>query len=535
MSSVLLKKFRYCCFCLPILFLLSGCTSTPTASGKFAVNMKYCPQSLDPRQTRLFADQTLARHLYEGLTQENSQTGEIELALAKSYTISDDKLIYTFYLKNAYWSNGDPVTSQDFLESWEQVVRHEVVSTYHNNLRPIKNACAILENHTSSLTLGVEAPDPKTLVITLEKPCLHFLRLLSLPIYFPVHKTLRENPHSKDLQITCGAFYPKEQHRQQWLRLYKNPYYYEKHRVHLKEILIHFIADPRTASILFDQNKINWQGPPWGEPIPSEISSTLQLQGKLLSTAGHSTTWILFNTEKPIWSLPKIRKALALAINKEDLVRVILQGLGEPTDHILKQKYYPKPYPPPLSQSARIKEAQRLFEEALQELNISRSDLEKEEISFSTLSFSYEKIAQLLREQWKTTLGITLPLAGKEFFILQQDLYKKQYSLVITQWLDLFLDPMATLSAFLYPQGVVPYSMNDPYLQSLFSALSQEYDPQLRDNLIIETSEYLETKHVLEPLFHQHLRFALNKKIKNITLPGRHAADLRFVEDLERS
>lgn len=535
MSSVLLKKFRYCCFCLPILFLLSGCTSTPTASGTFAVNMKYCPQSLDPRQTRLFADQTLARHLYEGLMQENSRTGEIELALAKSYTISEDKITYTFHLKDAFWSNGDPVTSLDFLESWDQVVRHKVVSIYNINLQPIKNARQILANHNSPLALGVEAPDPKTLVVTLEEPCSHFLRLLSLPIYFPAHKTLRENPLSKDLQVTCGAFYPKEQHGQQWLRLSKNPQYYEKDRVRLKEILVYFVADPRTAALLFNQNKINWQGPPWGEPIPSEISSSLSLQGKLLSTAGHSTTWLLFNTERPILSHPKIRKALALAINKDDLVHVIFQGLAEPTNHILKQKYYPKPYPLPSSQTIRTEEARKLFEEAMQEMNISREDLEKEEIAFSTLSSSYEKIAQLLREQWKEALGITLPLARKEFSLLQQALYTKQYSMVITQWLDHFLDPMATLSAFLYPQGVIPYSINDPLLQSLCSALSQEHDPELRDNLIVKATEYLETQHVLEPLFHPYLRFALNKNLKNINLPGRRAADLRFVEDLGKS
>ncbi|WP_236558948.1 peptide ABC transporter substrate-binding protein [Chlamydia sp. 17-3921] len=519
-------------FLLLLLTFSFGCSSTTSSLGTFAVNMKYPPQSFDPRQTRLFADQTLIRHMYEGLLQENSQTGDIELALAKDYTISEDKTTYTFHLKNVFWSNGDPITSQDFVESWEQVIRKNIVSIQSHTFYPIKNAKDILEDKCSTQSLGIESPDPQTLIVSLETPCAHFLRLLTLPVFYPVHKTLRENPSSKKLQITSGAFYPSDQQNQQWLCLSKNPFYHEKHRVHLKKILIYFVADPHTAALLFQQKKLHWLGPPWGEPIPIEISSFLDSQGKLLSIAGNTTTRLIFNIERSPWSHPKLRKALALSIDKEALVHIVFQDLAEPTDHILHQKFYPKPYPKRHSQAKRSIEAKKLFEEALQELQISRKDLENEEIAFSTLSFSYEKIAQLLREQWKETLGITLPLAGKEFSVLQQTLQSKQYSLVISQWLANFIDPMATFSAFLYPQGTIPYSLNDSHFQALLTALSQEHIPSKRDTLIIESLDYLERKHILEPLCIPNLRFSLNKKLKNLNLHGRRVADLRFVEDL---
>lgn len=102
--------------------------------------MRDDPRSLDPREVRLLSNINLIRHIYEGLVQENTHTGEIEPALAEHYFISEDGMQYTFQLRQAYWSNGDPLTATDFIDSWKQVVTHEVGGVYHFAFDPIKNA-----------------------------------------------------------------------------------------------------------------------------------------------------------------------------------------------------------------------------------------------------------------------------------------------------------------------------------------------------------------------------------------------------------
>ncbi len=464
------------------------------------------------------------------MVQENILSGNIEPALAESYSLSEDGLTYIFKLKPAFWSNGDPLKAEDFIESWKQVATQEVSGIYAFAFNPIKNLRKIQEKQLSIDHLGVSAPNESTLIITLESPTSHFLKLLALPVFFPVHKSQR-SLSSKSLPVASGAFYPKKIKQKQWIRLSKNPYYYNQSKVETETITIHFIPDANTAAKLFNQGKLNWQGPPWGERIPQETLSNLESKGHLHSFDVAGTSWLTFNIHKFPLNNMKLREALACALDKEALVSTLFLGRAKTANHLLPTNIHSYPE----SQQQKILNckayAKKLFKEALEELQITAKDLEHLNLIFPVSSSASSLLVQLVREQWKETLGFSIPIIGKEFAFLQADLASGNFSLATGGWFADFADPMAFLTIFAYPSGVPPYAINQKDFLEILQNIEHEQDPQKRSKLVSEASLYLETFHIIEPIYHDAFQFAMNKKLSNLGVSPTGVVDFRYAKE----
>ncbi|WP_348664090.1 peptide ABC transporter substrate-binding protein [Chlamydia vaughanii] len=506
---------------------LNGCKKFRGSQDQLSISMRDEPRSLDPREVRLLSDINLIKHIYEGLVQENTLTGAIEPALAERYSLSDDGKTYTFHLRQAFWSNGDPIIADDFISSWKQVVNHEVTGVYQFAFDPIKKAEKNPLGNASEQA-GFYAKDDKTLVIELQEPTSHFLKLLSLPIFFPVHKNQRNSKIA--LPIANGAFYPKKIKHKQWMQLEKNPYYYDQKQVKTQEITVHFIPDANTASLLFNQGKLHWQGPPWGERIPSEALSRLEKKGNLQTFEVAGTSWITFNINKFPLNHTKLRKALALALDKESLVSTIFLDRAQPARHLLPSSIHTYPVLTLPSKEQRKHLAKKLFQEALEELNICAKDLESHSLVFPAGSSASAMLVQLIREQWKDILGFTISIAGKEFALLQSELASGQFSVSTGGWFADFSDPMAFLTIFAHPSGVPPYILENKDFVSLLATIQKENDQKKRQELISQASLYLESVHIIEPIYHDAFNFALNKKLSNLGFSPTGVVDFRYVK-----
>lgn len=519
------------CFIASALAILSlfclGCsTSDSKPSSQLAINIKESPRSLDPREVRLLSDMSLVKHLYEGLVQENPRTGDIELAIAQSYTVSDDGKTYTFHLKPTYWSNGDPLTADDFIQSWLDIATNKVQSIYAFALNPIVNVPQVREGSVSADMIGLSQLDERTLQIRLQAPLNYFLKLLALPIFYPVHHSQR-TPSLHTTLISNGAFTLHPTENKNHLLLKKNPYYYEKDRVQMEAIKVFCIPDAHTAALFFNRNIIHWQGPPWGKQIPKEILHQLKTSGELQTADVAGTSWLTFNVHCEPFNHQKLRKALAYAINLEDLSA----GLSL---HAIKPAYHL--FPSPIfnvagaeePQESRIHMAQQLFQEALEELHLSPKDLEKHPILFSNASQINALLAQLIQKQWKDTLGFTAPMISKESALIQSDLTHKQFSLAISGWFADFLDPMTFLSIFSYPSGLPTYAIKDPTFMHLLRKIQEEPIAEQRLQWISEASAYLEQQCIIQPLYYEVFQFAKHKCLVDFHLSPTGIADLRY-------
>ena len=146
------------------------------------INLSAEPPTFDPGLAQDSQANTVLKTMYEGLTRMNAETGQAEPGVAESWDVSADGLVYTFKLRDSQWSNGDPVTTEDFVRAWKRVLDPAAASAapYAYQLYYIKNAQKFYNKEITDFSqVGVKAVDEKTLEVTLEAPTPYFLGLLS--------------------------------------------------------------------------------------------------------------------------------------------------------------------------------------------------------------------------------------------------------------------------------------------------------------------------------------------------------------------
>src|SRR5690625_3489455 len=173
---------------------------------EFSMNIKTEPPSLHPGKATDSTSGAVLHQVFEGLTRINPE-GEPEEAMAEEIDISDDELTYTFTIRDdATWSNGDPVTAEDFEFAWKWVLDPESPDTdYAYQLYPIKGAEDAKENGASLDDVGITVEDEKTLVVELEQPTDYFLELTAFHTYYPLNKNVVDG--NDDWALDAGDDY----------------------------------------------------------------------------------------------------------------------------------------------------------------------------------------------------------------------------------------------------------------------------------------------------------------------------------------
>ncbi|RCS21301.1 peptide ABC transporter substrate-binding protein, partial [Phyllobacterium salinisoli] len=201
------------------------------------------PQTLDQAHTSMDIEGFILKDLYEGLTIYDAG-GAVVPGVAESWTVSDDGTVYTFYLRsNAKWSDGSPVTAEDFLFSLRRIEDPKTAAGYANILYPIKNAEKVNKGELPVDQLGVEAVDDQTLEITLEQPTPYFIQILAHQTALPVSKASVEKNGTKFVQpgimVSNGAFKLTGHVPNDNLTVEKNPEYWDAANVKLDKVIFY--------------------------------------------------------------------------------------------------------------------------------------------------------------------------------------------------------------------------------------------------------------------------------------------------------
>ena len=235
----------------------------------------YFPISLDPRIGGDEDSERLIELLFEGLMRVGSD-GKPACALAKTYEISADKRLYTFHLRESFWTNGDPVTAFDFEYAWKKILSPDFSTTFAYLFYPIKNAKNAKEGSVLLADVGVKALNESTLEVELENPAPYFLELVALTLYAPVnHQIDKIHPNWSDQEgrgyVCNGPFQLKKRSTARGYELIKNPFYWDKGRVSLDQVLM-TQNDNYTALQMFKNDEIDWLGRPLRAWDPSFTS-----------------------------------------------------------------------------------------------------------------------------------------------------------------------------------------------------------------------------------------------------------------------
>src|SRR5579872_3402956 len=319
---------------LLLFVLIVGCqTSSQKSETRLHINIGADPQTLDPRKARDLGTITLIRMMFEGLTR-SSKSGGLELALAEKVEHSDDWTRFVFHLRKSFWSNGEPVTSTDFAESWKSILNPLFPTDIAYQLYVIKNGQKAKQGEVGSGEIGIQTPDPQTLIVELEQPIPYFLELVSMTSFFPVSsRTAAAKPdwtHNPETHIGNGPFKIESWNHGDLIRVAKNPNYWESDDVKITGIDLYMLSGD-TDMRMFEERKIDWAGSPLSS-LSIDALAHLKKQGQLQSSPLSGTYFFRVNISDAVkgkrnpLSNRLFRKALSYALNRKEIAEHILQG-----------------------------------------------------------------------------------------------------------------------------------------------------------------------------------------------------------------
>lgn len=501
-------------------FLLLTCIACrqpapPIAQSTLRISMEEDPTTLDPRRVRDLATTTIIHMLYEGLMR-TEPSGLPTPALAEQVTVSPDQKTYTFHLRTSHWSNGQPVTAQDFEQTWKSLLDPKFPSPNAYQLYVIRGAQAAKEGKVSLDHIGVHAQDSSTLIVELEQPTPYFFHLLSSHFFYPVHASLRQQSADASISsnaqiVTNGPFKLESWKRRNELTAISNSHYWDQGNIKLDRIQ-YIVLDNPTALQLFQRGELDWTGSPLST-LSIDALASLKDEGQLEVMPSAAVYIFRVNTQHPPFQHTKMRQAFALAINRQELVEHALQGNQQPAFGIIPPSFLQGE---PFFQDNDVALARQLFQEALKEQNLTLQNFPSISICYASNERAH-KIAQVAQQQWKENLGIQVALQSSEAKVYYDRLKKYDYQLGIGSWFADIRDPISFLDVFkLKENGTNNTQWENPQYIKLLNQSSLADPFSERKELLKEAEKIIISEMPIIPLFYSSFNYVKNPKIKGI-------------------
>lgn len=300
--------------------------------------------TLDTTQTMDKNTFTIVQHLFEGLYRFDDDSTPIP-GLAEKVDISEDGLTYKFTLKdNIKWSNGEPITAQDFLYSWKKLVTPETIGPNAYLLDNVKNSKAIRNGEKTVDEMGISAPNDNEFIVELEQAQPSFLTVVSIGWLAPqnkeyVEKQGKEYAQDSDHLIYSGPFILTDWDASSdtWT-LKKNPEYYEADKVKLEEIKVNTIKEENTGINLYQSGELDLTR------ISGQYVAQYQDDAGYVTHSDVANYFLDFNKQEG--TAPAnvhLRKAIAQAIDKEALAKSVLNDGSKPLNGLIPRNLYKNP------------------------------------------------------------------------------------------------------------------------------------------------------------------------------------------------
>lgn len=455
--------------------------------------------SLDPALADDIHAFNILTDLHEGLVTTDAG-GRLIPGVSTSWTVSDDGLSYVFSLReNATWSNGDSVTAADFVRAFRRISDPATPSAYGSLLEPIENFPAIKSGDMPVESLGVSDVGRGRLKIQLSRPVSYFLSLLSMPIAFPMHgaavspetfadpsRFLGNGPYTLASRQLAGP-----------TRLRRNPFYWEAQSVTIDEVVYHPIVDELTEFNMYRAGELDLTHtiPPGRidrlretRPQETRIAPMLALY------------YIAFDLSEAPFDVPGLRRALSMAVDREQLAGII--GRGElPAYGIVPPDT--GGYTGPVYGWAETSRQERI-----RVARASLADSGYDATRKLTVRYLYdaggihEKIALAVGSMWRESLGIEVTFDKREWqYFLETRGRRDEWELMRFSWFGDYNDPLTFLEIFRSDSVQNLPALRSPEYDRLLHLASGSSDSRQRFHLLAEAEEFLLEQYPVIPLY----------------------------------
>ncbi|MBV9659447.1 MAG: peptide ABC transporter substrate-binding protein [Verrucomicrobia bacterium] len=469
---------------------LAGCGRQSQRADLVFINAAE-PETLDPALMTFQLDQRLAYALFEGLATYDA-AGNPQPGVAENWDISADGLSYTFHLRhNAVWSDGRPVTAQDFVASWRRTLLPETAAEYAYPLYYLKNGKAFNEGTlTDFAQVGVRAPDDWTLAVTLENPTPFFLGLTCQSMFLPVPVAVIDqwgDAWTKPEHIvTNGAFLLTTWRLNDKIRLTKNPRYWNAAAVRLSTIDVLPISRPNTALNFFASDLADLMMDK--SLTPPDLVPTLRREPYFHAAPYLGTYFLRFNCQRPPFNDPRVRQAFALVVDKAAIVQKITQAGELPADAFVPPGVAGYESPP-----GGLKHDPERARALLAAAGFPGGR------GFPDIAFLYnefrlnEVIGVELQSMFQRELGIHLGLRRQENKVYNRTLSATDYDLACSNWIGDYNDPNTFLDMWVAGGGNNRTGWTNATYDGWIEAAAREPDNARRMELFRQAERMLVT------------------------------------------
>jgi oligopeptide transport system substrate-binding protein len=458
------------------------------------------PETVDPAAITGQPEGRIANALFEGLLAFDS-AGEPQPGVAERWELSPDGLRYRFFIREtARWSNGEPVTADDFVGSWRRTLAPETASEYAYQLYYIENAKAFNEGALTDFSkVGAKAPDPRTLEVTLAQPTPYFLDLCAFVTLLPVHlKSVGRwgDDWSKPGRLVGnGPYVLKAWRLNDRIRLERNPHYWARAGVAMGSIDVLPSARASTAFNYYATGQADLMMDKG--LVPTALLDELRRRPDFHAAPFLGTYFIRFNASRKPFSDPRVRRAFSLAIDRRLLVEKITRAGEQPAGSFVPPGT--AGYEPPAGPDRDPGRARALLAEAGYPGGAG----------FPLVAYLYKGDSELDRDlavelqgMFRQELGVTVDLIGQEWKVYLRSLSSLDYDLCRSSWVGDYRDPNTFLDLFVTGGGNNRTGWGDPAYDASIAGAGKALDPAKRFGHFREAERKLISEEaVIAPLY----------------------------------
>lgn len=511
-----------------VVVLAAGCSSPQTTTNQpveqtIRYNIGAEPATLDPALSSGVTEQTLENALLEGLVRMD-RDGKPSPGIAKRWDVSEDGRTYTFTLRESTWTNGEPLTAEDFVYSWRRVLAPETASPYAYQLYYLVNGEAFNAGEiTDPAQVGVRAEGKDKLIVTLKEPVPYFLSLTAFPTLFPVNKKAVEQDsagwaYSPATFVGNGPFKMTAwEHNKQFI-LEKNENYWDKDNVKLKKLVITLVDDSNTELAMFESDQIDIaETPPYREMERLAKGNLLKVSPDL------SNEFYMFKTTLPPYDNVKVRQALSLAIDREALVSKVTMG-GEKAAYAF--------VPPGVNGPGTDREYRSLGEKLVAGFNPSEAKKLLAEAGYPegrgfptvqllvTNNQNHRAVAEAITGMWQENLGIASELTEQEYKVFYQTLFDGDFQVARVGWNADYNDPMTFLDMWVKDGSNNQSGWSNEEYDGLLAEASAIKDTSARMDALFEAEKILMSEQPVIPVYYYSNPYLEKDNIKDVIHPS---------------
>ncbi|MDZ5609162.1 peptide ABC transporter substrate-binding protein [Bacillus pseudomycoides] len=449
-----------------------------------------------------------------------SKNDEVIPGIAQKHEISKDGKTYTFHLRDAKWSNGDPVTAHDFVYAWKQLVNPETGSEYAYIMYDVKNAEKINKKQIGLDELGVKAQDDKTFTVELEHPVPYFTKLICLPSFYPINEKYMKKQGDKygleaNKTLYNGPFTLSEWKHEASFTMKKNDQYWDKKEVKLDEVNYQIVKEISTVVNLYQTDKID------RAVISTEFVDKYKNDKELKQYTDPVMYFFRFNENVPILKNKNARLALSMAFDKKGLATSFLNDGSVPANYYVPNGFLKGPDKKDFRETGaefnktNVNKAKEYWEKAKQETGTNEVTLEM--LNYDLENF--KKVGEYIKEQLEKNLpGLTINVKlqpHSQKLALEK---KKEYEMSLSRWLPDYPDPMTYLEVFISESGVNNTGYANPEYDALIKKTKMELgnDEKARWKAMQDAEKMLLDDAVIAPVFQRGLSYLQKPYVKDL-------------------